>query len=78
MSINVSTRSYVTVYTLTIQFRIDEQPSHHDSENEGLVSLTSTMKISYRLSTIAGLDWTGLDLSGLGWKRSSVTQTAIA
>ena len=31
-----------------------------------------------RLSTIAGLDWTGLDSSGLDWKRSSATQTQMA
>ena len=31
-----------------------------------------------RPSTIAGLDWTGLDSSGLNWKRSSATQTTIA
>ena len=57
MSINVSTysvistfipgdegtsRGNVTVYTLTIQFRIDEWSSHG---NEGLMTLTSTMKI---------------------------------
>ena len=32
-------RSIVTVCTLTIQFRIDERPSHHDSGNEGLMTL---------------------------------------
>ena len=38
-------RSNVTVYTLKIRFRIDEQPIHHDSGNEGLMTLTSTMMI---------------------------------
>ena len=28
-------RSNVTVYTITIQFRIDERQSHHDIGNEG-------------------------------------------
>ena len=37
-------RSNVTV-TLTIQFKIDEQPIHHDSGNEGLMTLGQANKI---------------------------------
>ena len=39
-------RSIVTVYTLTIQFRIDERPSHHDSGNEGLMTLKDIKRIA--------------------------------
>ena len=44
-------------------------------ESAKLTGVVRAAKAVESPSTITGLDWTGLDSSGLDWKRSSATQT---